>query len=725
MNKKLLLLFVILLTSVFLRAQMIVPQQYLFYSSDSLQGYDLNACFSEMKTYDARVHLNQDEKNNFMLIREEAFVRTKYQMGGQIFDETAWRAQEIANKNAGPHHGKKLILLPGNTANGGNNKMKSAAHPGNLGMAGCDNLDWEDGNLSNWSGTMGYSTTTALIYYGIAPLSGAPNAQSNFVSAMAGGGSYFGSMNNAENSCSGVTQVNGGNDPRSGVPMVGAGSFSLRLGGENVNLGKNFGPPKCNRGDGSNPFESAGELVQQTIAVTASNCLITYNYNIVLADGGHPAGEQPFFQAGVDDNTGNDILCALYYQECTIGVPPPGYSTAAGKDPIDAAASVFYSNWQSNTVDLTAQIGSTVTLYFFCGGCVPGGHFGYGYIDGHCGPKLLATTGPEVCVGNNTTVNAPPLPVGTVYSWSGPGIVGATTGSTIVANVAGNYTVTWTLPAPNSSCPVSVTAAVAFYANPSITPTSTNPLCSGGSSGTATATASGGSGGYTYAWTGAGYGGGGQGTATATGLTCGVTYTATVTTSDGCPVSKTYSLTCPSAVTSSQVSQTNVLCNGNATGAAKVSANNGTPGYTYTWSPAPGAGQGTTTATGLAGGISYTCTINDANSCPSTQVFNLTQPATAINSSQVGQTNVLCNGGATGTAQVSATNGSPGYTYTWSPAPGGGQGTTTATGLPAGINYTCTIHDLNGCPSSQVFNLTQPATGITSSKIGQTNFFCN
>ncbi|HRE95330.1 MAG TPA: SprB repeat-containing protein, partial [Flavobacteriales bacterium] len=48
------------------------------------------------------------------------------------------------------------------------------------------------------------------------------------------------------------------------------------------------------------------------------------------------------------------------------------------------------------------------------------------------------------------------------------------------------------------------------------------------------------------------------------------------------------------------------------------------------------------------------------------------------------------------------------YTILWSPAPGSGQGTTTATGLTPG-NYSVQITDNTGCTQSASFTITQPS----------------
>ena len=92
-------------------------------------------------------------------------------------------------------------------------------------------------------------------------------------------------------------------------------------------------------------------------------------------------------------------------------------------------------------------------------------------------------------------------------------------------------------------------------------------------------------------------------------------------------------------------------------------------------------------------------------------------PAYTVASSSTG---VSCNGGANGTATVTPSGGTPGYTYSW--APSGGTAAT-ATGLTAG-NYTCTITDAASVTYVKVVTVSQP-TAITSSLTSQTNVACN
>ena len=161
--------------------------------------------------------------------------------------------------------------------------------------------------------------------------------------------------------------------------------------------------------------------------------------------------------------------------------------------------------------------------------------------------------------------------------------------------------------------------------------------------------------------------------------------------------------------------QTNVSCNGGSNGTAAVSATAGSAPYTYSWSI---GAQTTQSVSGLSAG-SYTVTVTDANSDQENYVFAITQPsALSITPSQ---TNIACNGGAAiGTATVSVSGGTPGYTYSWTP---GGNTTATKTGLAVG-SYTCTVTDANSCSAVQTFSITQPAVFSWSSN-SRTNISCN
>jgi gliding motility-associated-like protein len=277
------------------------------------------------------------------------------------------------------------------------------------------------------------------------------------------------------------------------------------------------------------------------------------------------------------------------------------------------------------------------------------------------------------------------------YSWAPSG------GNAATANnlAAGNYTCTIT---DANGCTQTASTTVTTTSGPSATLQSqTNVSCNGGNNGTATVNVTGGNPGYTYSWSPSG-----GSSSTGTGFSSG-NYTCTITDASGCVTTQSVAITQPTAISAS-ANSTAAGCTVN-NGTATTTASGGTGTLTYSWAP---SGGNAATASGLAAGT-YTCTITDANGCTTTAnttVATSASPSATLQS----QTDVLCNGGNSGTATVNASGGTPGYTYAWSPA---GGTTPTGTGLSAG-NYTCTITDANGCTTTQAATITEP-TAISSS----------
>jgi len=234
----------------------------------------------------------------------------------------------------------------------------------------------------------------------------------------------------------------------------------------------------------------------------------------------------------------------------------------------------------------------------------------------------------------------------------------------------------------------------------------TNVLCNGGNNGSATVTASGGTPGYTYLWSSA------QTTSVITGLNAGVR-TVTVTDANGCTSIKSITISQPATAVSTSTAVTNVLCNGGSNGSATVTASGGTGVFTYLWSTAAT----TSVISGQTSGVK-TVTVTDANGCTSVNSVNITQPATALSTSTT-VTNVLCFGGSTGSATVTASGGTSSYTYLWSTS----ATTSVITGQTSGVK-TVTVTDANGCTSVKSVNITQPATGVSSSTAAA-NVSCN
>jgi len=326
-----------------------------------------------------------------------------------------------------------------------------------------------------------------------------------------------------------------------------------------------------------------------------------------------------------------------------------------------------------------------------------------------CITSTLSATGSSTNLTCNSVCNgtATASPSGGTapytYSWAPSGGTSATATSlcagtytcTVTDNVGGTTTVSFTITQPSA-----MTSSISSQ---------TNVNCNGGATGSATVTSGGGTGAHTYSWAPSG------GTsATANNLAAG-TYTCTITDANGCSRTQTVTITQPPAMTSSISSQTNVNCNGATTGSATVTSGGGTGAHTYSWAPSGGT---SATASNLGAGT-YTCTITDANGCSRTQTITITQAA-AMTSSVSSQTNVACNGGNTGSATIASGGGTGAHTYSW--APSGGT-SATANNLGAGT-YTCTITDANGCSRTQTVTITQPPA-MTSSVSSQTNVLCN
>ena len=149
-------------------------------------------------------------------------------------------------------------------------------------------------------------------------------------------------------------------------------------------------------------------------------------------------------------------------------------------------------------------------------------------------------------------------------------------------------------------------------------------------------------------------------------------------------------------------SQINVLCYGDSSGTATVTATGGTLPYSYAWTPRGGSAPA---STGLKEGT-YICTIIDSNSCKKTQSVTISQPLSPISSSIISQTNVSCFGISNGAATVKANGGTGSYSYFWTPK---GGITATASGLSSGT-YVCSITDSNSCKKSQSVIITQPTS---------------
>jgi gliding motility-associated-like protein len=317
-------------------------------------------------------------------------------------------------------------------------------------------------------------------------------------------------------------------------------------------------------------------------------------------------------------------------------------------------------------------------------------------------------------------------------SWSGPNTgdpagdeINTDGGSyTVNGAPAGTYTITMT---DGNGCVATTTTQIIEPAGLTASALNTAVLCNAGSSGTVQGSATGGTAPYNMSWTGPNTGNpaGDEinvdgGSYTVNGAPAG-SYTITMTDGNGCTATATTTVIEPAIL---QVNSAPVppLCNGVFNGSMNVTATGGTAPYDVSWSGPNSdnpigteiiANGGIYTITGVGAGT-YTITLTDGNGCVTTTTTTLVPPVALTISTQ--PVDVACSGGNTGSIQVVANNGTPGYNVSWSGVATGNPngieintsgGSYTIPSLIAG-SYTVFVSDLNGCIDSNIVQIIEP-----------------
>ena len=296
------------------------------------------------------------------------------------------------------------------------------------------------------------------------------------------------------------------------------------------------------------------------------------------------------------------------------------------------------------------------------------------------------------------------------FLWTGTGVIASAQNQSGLA--AGTYLLT-------------VTDAVGCQSQSSITITQPNLLsagvavsnvqCNGATTGALNLTVNGGTAPYSFAWSN------GPITEDQNSVPAG-NYNVVVTDAKGCSVSLSANITQPGNALSLNITKTDATATGGCTnGTATAVVTGGTAPYSYVWSNSLGMNA---TATNMTGPGTYTLVVTDLNGCTLVQsitidCMNNCDAAVAITST----TGVLCNGGNTGSATVSATSievpGGP-FTFVWR------QGATTVfttnsatsstyTGASAGVYIVSVTIDGTACqPVQQIVTITQPMTGLSA-----------
>ena len=202
---------------------------------------------------------------------------------------------------------------------------------------------------------------------------------------------------------------------------------------------------------------------------------------------------------------------------------------------------------------------------------------------------------------------------------------------------------------------------------------------------------------YSYSWSN------GATTQNINGVTA-ATYRVTVTDANLCTVTASFTITAPSAITSSVVG-TNVTCHGAANGTATLTAGGGTAPYTFLWSNF----EATQNVSGLSAGTYYVI-ITDANGCTKRDSVVITEPVAIVLG--ISSTDVTCNGGTNGTVTTTVSGGTGTISYSWSNT----ATTQNLTNVGAG-NYTVIVTDANSCTASASATVNQPAALLISGNV--------
>ncbi len=297
-------------------------------------------------------------------------------------------------------------------------------------------------------------------------------------------------------------------------------------------------------------------------------------------------------------------------------------------------------------------------------------------------PTSVSTTANNVCSGNPVTLSVVGgNPSNGTWTWYEGGCGNGSpidTGTNITV-----YPLTTTIYYVRAEGPCDTTACVSITINVSqitLDTVVTNATC-GANNGAVSVTPQGGTAPYDFLWSTS------DTTSSLSGLSPG-SYSVTVTDQGGCSDSITLTVADNGGMLSVDISDyQNVLCYGDSSGYAMVSATGAGGNYTYQWSN----GDTDSLAENLSAGTYYV-TVSEGE-CVGTDSITINEPTQLAYDYE--QDSVSCYGYSDGSITLNITGGIPSYSYTWSPS-GYTQNDSVYSGLPEG-SYAVTITDANGC----------------------------
>ncbi|MEX2590883.1 MAG: gliding motility-associated C-terminal domain-containing protein [Chitinophagales bacterium] len=213
--------------------------------------------------------------------------------------------------------------------------------------------------------------------------------------------------------------------------------------------------------------------------------------------------------------------------------------------------------------------------------------------------------------------------------------------------------------------------------------------CGGDSSGSLQSTVNGGIPPYSYQWSN------GAATSDIANLAAGY-HSLTVSDAYGCEIEDSAYVDEPNPIIV-QENLRDISCKGFSDGEISVSVSGGFVPYTYEWS------NGATNVNSIDSLIAddYSLTVTDPSGCQVIEDYTLIEAPTLLDT--VIFENITCFGDSDGSIEVSASGGTPPYTFLWS----SGNTSTIESNLSAGV-YDITITDDNNCINETGIELIQP-----------------
>ena len=123
--------------------------------------------------------------------------------------------------------------------------------------------------------------------------------------------------------------------------------------------------------------------------ITNENCMVTFNFALILETPGHQGYQNPFAKIEVLEIDANKSKADILHPSFTYLVlgsqpPPIGWTNFT-----TAGAQGIWQNWRQVTMDLSNYIGHSIRLNILITGCSPTAHYAYGYFTGEVAPKII------------------------------------------------------------------------------------------------------------------------------------------------------------------------------------------------------------------------------------------------------------------------------------------------------------------------------------------------